>query len=267
MSATTAVSAPTARSRPAYTRIATVGLLLTTLGPLLFLVSSIAAGIGGDDLGFMIAAALIALGGAAATWWLGTVGKALGIVASLLLGAALFWTAFGLGFPASVVDFVPGVAVPLGVLMGLGGNIAAIVAKRRGSVGPTPVERRIAAGAMVLVAVAAIVSVALTWISRSIVEAPAGAVSSEMHNFEFAGAPYEVAAGESVTIAVHNADPVVHDFTIPELGIAETVLPGSDALIEVNAEPGTYTIYCTLHSDTSVDDPAEAGMAATLVSG
>ncbi len=216
-------------------------------------------------MGFFGIVAAIGFAGAAAVWWLGTIGKILGIVASVLVGGALFWMVFGLAYPASVMDFVPGVLLPLGVVTGLGGSAAAIVAKRRGRTGATRAETRIVVSVFAIAVLAAVASGILSVTSRTSVEAPAGAVTSEMRDFVFAEGTYTVAAGQPATIVVHNADPVTHDFTIPELGISQVVLPGSDAAIELAAPPGTYTIYCTLHSDTSVADPAQAGMAATLV--
>ncbi len=64
---------------------------------------------------------------------------------------------------------------------------------------------------------------------------------------------------------MRNDDAIVHTFTVPELGIDRTVGPGSEALVEVTADPGTYTFSCRPHADLSQPDPARAGMAGTLV--
>lgn len=47
--------------------------------------------------------------------------------------------------------------------------------------------------------------------------------------------------------------------------MAVTVLPGAEEVVEVQAaKPGTYLIYCTLHSDTSADTVDPESMMATL---
>jgi plastocyanin len=260
-----APAAIVARGRSAYTRLGAVGLGLGALAPLTFVIAGLVTGVPISDLMFFLITAAILLAGAAAVWWLGMVGKVLGIVAGVLVGFALFWMAFGLRFPAAFVDFVPGVLLPLGLLLGVGGSIAGIASRKRP--GPTWVETRLVAGALGLVVLAAAASAVITLVSRTTIEPPAGAVTSTMEQFEFVEGTYEVQAGQPTTIVVHNADPAVHDFTIPALGIAETINPGSDAAITLTAEPGTYTIYCTLHSDTGVADPEAAGMAARLVVG
>lgn len=86
-----------------------------------------------------------------------------------------------------------------------------------------------------------------------------------MEEFAFAEGGYAIAAGKPARFLVHNADPVTHTSTIPELGIDQTVLPGSEALVEVTAEAGTYTLYCEPHSDLDEPDPALAGMASSIV--
>lgn len=135
----------------------------------------------------------------------------LAIVAGILVGLAAFWMMSGLAYPARVVDFAPGVLLPLGLLRGIGGSVAGIVTRNRAP------EEDVAAG----------------------------------------GAPADV--------LVRNDDAIVHTFTVPELGIDRTVGPGSEALVEVTADPGTYAFYCRPHADLSQPDPARAGMAGTLV--
>lgn len=268
MTATTTAAPAAARSRARYTRVAALGLVLAALGPATFFVAGLAAGLPMEDGVFFLITSGVALLGAALVWWLGTVGKILGVIVSLLVGLALFWTVFGLAFPSSVIDFVPGVLVPLGVLLGLGGSIAAIVARRRGNLDElaTTGEQRIMRIALAIALLAVVVSGVLTVTSRSSVAVESAAVSSTMSNFAFSEGTYEVAAGEPTTIRVHNSDPVVHDFAVPELGVeAVTVLPGSDGLVELTAPAGSYTVYCTLHSDPSATDASEGDMVATLV--
>lgn len=274
MSATTAApgpaaAAPVARPRPVFDRIAVFGLLLLGAAPLLMLITAMVSGMSlAEDGPFLAIGAAIPLAAAALAWHFGAWSKILAIVATLVTAAGLFWLAFGLMVPGSFGDFVPGLAFVLGFVLALGGSIAALVQSRRGNVGvtATPGERRIVVGAAVLLAAAIVVSGILTALAgRAAADVDGTAVT--MADFTFAEGDYTAAAGEQTTFVVHNSDGFVHDFAVPELGIGPVqVLPGADAVIDVaDAAAGTYTIYCTLHSDTSTSDPDQAGMAATLV--
>lgn len=67
-------------------------------------------------------------------------------------------------------------------------------------------------------------------------------------------------------VQVHNADLYLHDIALPETGLLVRVAPDGTATVDFDGvSPGTYTVYCTLHSDTTESDPARAGMAATLI--
>ena len=259
------------RPRAVYTRLATMGLVLAAATPVFILVAGLFAGqaLTGEDLTFFGVTALIGLAGAVAVWYLGLAGRIVGIVASLLLGMALFWTMFGLAVPAAFADFIAGVMLPVGVILGVGGGIASIVAARRGQVQPHAghLETRIMLGALGVLAVAVIASGIASVTGRTVVSeaAAAGATQLGMADMQFS-APLEVTAGEPARVVVHNSDAFLHDFAIPALGLEPVqVLPGSDQLIELSAPVGTYTVYCTLHADLDEADPAQAGMATTLV--
>jgi plastocyanin len=180
----------------------------------------------------------------------------------------MFWLVFGLAYPQAFGDFVPAVMFVLGVLLALGGAIAALVQRRRGKVttGVTSGERRILRAAGAIVAVAAATSTVLS-LTAGAQSAPAGATPVTISNFAFAEGQYEVAAGQQASLAVHNSDGFTHDIAIPALDVpAQTVLPGRDVTVDLAAAaPGTYTFYCTLHSDVSEPDAAQAGMAGTLI--
>lgn len=243
--------------------------MLAGLAPALML--SLALGFGmdvGEDVGFFVVAIAVPWLVAWLVWQFGTWAKVLGILASLASGFLLFWTVFGLQAPASLADFVLGVMLPLGVLLGLLGSIAAIVAQRRGHLDPQARrgERKIVGAAVGLVVLATVVAGTLTLTGRTSVDegAAAGAVSATMKDFTFVEGSYETGAGEGSRIVVRNDDPFMHDFTIPELGVAVDVLPRGAQLIELDAPPGEYTIYCTLHSDTSADRPSPDDMTGTL---
>lgn len=90
-----------------------------------------------------------------------------------------------------------------------------------------------------IVALAAVVSGVLNLTGNRAVASAAGAEDVTMKDFAFAEENYELAAGETAQFVVRNADPFVHDFTIPELDVAVDVLPGGEEPVEFTAEPGT----------------------------
>lgn len=218
-----------------------------------------------EDIGFFLVP-IVAVGtGAALVWRFGTWAKVVGIVLTVAAAFMLFWAVFGLAYPASMGDFLPGVLLPIGVVLSLSGNIAAIVRRRVLQPEATRGERRVRNATFAIVALAVATSAILSVVSRSTVDsaAAAGAITISAGDFEFAPEHLTVAAGGDVL--VRNADGFVHTFTVPALGIDEVLLPGSAQLIPIGATPGTYTIYCKPHSDMSKAEPSDAGMAATLV--
>ena len=255
-------------ARPVYTRIAVAGLLLVAMGPLTMLLLGTVAGMDlSGEVGFFGAVIAIAVVAAVLVWRFGTWAKIVGAVVSVLAGMALFWTAFGLAYPAAFGDFMPGLMVPLGVVLGLGGSIGAVVAARRGNVATaaTSTERRILTTVVAVVALAAVISGVLNLTSTRAVADAGDAAPVTMADFAFAEGGYEATAGEAASFVVRNTDPFVHDFTIPELGVAVDLLPGAEAVVEVPAaDAGTYMVFCTLHSDTSAETVEPDAMAATL---
>lgn len=277
--------APGGSGKPAYTHLAATGLLLIGLAPALGLLAALWAGLDLEgDASFLVTSALVPLAGAALVWRYGIWAKAVGIVIGLAGALMLFWLAFGLAYPFSFVDFTLGAMLPLGVVVGVGGSIAALVAERRGNFGTGPGrgERRMITLVVGLIAAAAVVSGVWHLVARDSVSAEDAQVAT-MEDFAFTEATYTLPADLTVgvplpewltleqtrsLIVVRNSDPFVHDFAIPELGIdAVSVVPGGESLIEiVGAAPGTYTIYCTLHSDVSAADGGGAdAMVAQLV--
>lgn len=256
------------RQRAAYTEVAVVGLLLAAAAPAVALTAALLAGmaVGEEGLffGVMIAAPLL---GAALVWRFGLWAKVLGAVLSIAVAFMLFWMAFGLAYPASFADFVPGALLPLGAVLGLGGSIAAIVQHRRGHLGTSATrgERRVLLGALGIAGLVVVASAVASMLGGTTAGATEGAIPVTMSDFTFAEETYEVAAGEPTTMLVQNSDAFVHTFTIPALGIDETVLPGDEVAVTLDAPAGTYTLYCTPHSNTAEEDPAEAGMAATVI--
>lgn len=253
------------RERPVYTGVGAFGLLLVALAPALMLALAMATGQSGDETIFFLVVAGVPAVAAVLVWRFGTWAKVLGAVISILAALNMFWITFGLTFPASFGDFTPGVIFPLGVALGLGGCIAAILQGRRGNLraAATTAERRLVLGSLALVFLAAVLSAGLWLTSRTTIYTGSAATTATMADFAFADSSYELSGGES--LVVHNADGFVHDFTVSELGIATTVLPGQDALITVPNQPGTYTVHCTLHSSAEATDASGGDMVTTLV--
>lgn len=256
------------RQRPVYTRIQALGLLMAAAAPALMLSAALLAGmaIPADELTFFVPLIVVPLAAAALVYRFGTWAKILGLVVAAAAGFMLFWTVFGLSYPSSPADLLPGILLPGGVLIALAGGVAALVAKRRGrmATSATKAETRIAGAALGLVVLAAVVSGTWMMLARDSVAAD-DALAVTMADFAFDQEAYTIPAGEPTEVLVHNSDAFVHTFTAPELGIDETVVPGGDAMIEITGEPGTYTLYCTPHSDPTAADAEEAGMVSQIV--
>lgn len=259
------------RAQPAYARVQRFGLTLA--GATVLVISIIAvvsdpAGLG-EALAFFAPLAAAMLLGAWLTTRFGAWANVVGLVIALAGALFLFWTAFGLAAPDSFVDFMAGVGVPIGLLLAVVGGLAAIVARRRGRVQVEPTRGELRVVRVVLVVVTAVLAVSgvLTMLGRGGVDATVAAGATEVDMAGFAFVPAEIVVGASdPRLVVANRDAFLHDLAVPALDAIVRVTPGSSELLDLaGAVPGTYTVYCTLHSDTSIDDPVEAGMAGTLV--
>jgi plastocyanin len=256
--------------RPIGARRQTLGLVLAALAPLvLFLVGALTGTPAGDLAAFVVVAAV--LGASAwATTRFGGWATVLGIVLTVLASLAGFWIAIGLTAPASPGDFVPGVLFVLGVVLALLGGVQALVSRRRGRFAPAPTEtdRRTRSVVLVLIAVAVVGSSVANLTGRSIVDTAdaRGSTVVDVAGFAFTDPVVSVAGGEGAALLVRNRDGFLHDVTLPDHDLAVTVIPGSEALLDVSSlAAGSYTFYCTLHSDTREPDAESAGMAGTLV--
>jgi plastocyanin len=249
-------------ARPRWTRLATLGLILAALGPLLMFGASLAWGL--EDFAFFGIVGFVALVGAFLVWRFGVWGKVAGIVVALLVALALFWTAFGLATPSSFFDFVPGTLVIPGALLAIASSVGAIVAHRRGHLSRSAAggERAAIRVAIAVVVVLMVLSGVLTAVGRETVDGAAGAdLTVELSDFEFDRNEYSLAGG--TTVLVKNSDPLLHTFTVDELDIDVKLGPGSEEIVEIPDEPGSYILYCVPHT-SDPDDPSEDDMAADL---
>lgn len=250
-----------------WTRVATLGFLLIAAGMALWIVGGLVAGQSlGEETMFLGGAIVVGLAGAALTSKLGTVGKSIGIVLALAVMVMMFWVAFSLGVPSAFVEFSGAVMFVVGAFTAFGYSIGGIVRRHEVAAEPTRGETRAMRVMLGIVALAMVVSAVLNMTTRTSVAAPDGSTAVVMTSFEFSPATFQAPAGEATTFAISNSDAFTHDFAIPALDVESGLItPGSEKLVEVNAPAGEYTIYCQLHSDTSTEDPKEAGMAANLI--
>jgi Cupredoxin-like domain len=247
-----------------WSRMAGLGLAMAALAPLLMFTAGLIWGLDGEDAPFFLITAAIALVGAfvvlrfPAIW-----AKVVGIVASVLVIGAMFWTIFGLFAPTSFFDFVPGLLVVPGGILGIAGSVAGIVAIRRGKAAAAPAagEAKTVRTVLAIVGVLAVVSAVFTFVGKETVDEGAADEQVTLSDFEFDSESYSFAGGTSVL--VRNDDPFLHTFTVEELDIDEVLSPGSEILVEIPSESGDYVLFCQPHT-SDPDDPSEDDMAADL---
>jgi plastocyanin len=259
------------QTRPVYTRVHVFGLVLAAVT---LLVAGTAAIINyppsfAETAGFL-APFVIGLSLAAwLAWRFGTWAKIVGVLVALAAAAFLFWVVFGLFEIDSVIDFAIGFGVSVGLLLAIGGGIAAIMSGRRGRTAsaPTRGERTLVRTVLSIFAVGLVVSLVLTLTSHTTIDPQlaSGAAMVEINDFVFEPSPVEVSSADG-RLVVANNDVFVHDFTVPALDVEVRLTPRSNAMVDLAGAPsGTYTAYCTLHSNTNEPDPEAAGMAVALV--
>jgi hypothetical protein len=245
--------------------MAALGLFMAALAPILMFLAGLIWGldISGDAIFFLGTAAIGLIGGFVVLRFNAAWAKVVGIVASILIGGALFWTAFGLFAPMSFFDFTPGLLVIPGAIMGLSGSIAALVAKagNKAAVAPADGERKTVKIVPAIVAVLAVISAVFTFVGKETVDEGAADEQVTLSDFEYTEESYSFAGGTKVL--VRNDDPFLHTFTVEELDIDEVLSPGSEILVDIPSEAGDYIVFCQPHT-TDPDDPSEDDMAADL---
>ncbi|HSL11100.1 MAG TPA: cupredoxin domain-containing protein [Actinomycetota bacterium] len=255
---------------PRGTRLAVLGLLMVSAAGAIWLIAGLIWGLDlGESAGFLIPTIVLPAVAAGLVWRFGTWAKVVGIVVALLGLGTLWFTAFGLLEPDSVFDFVGGLLVVPGAVIAIVGCVQAIRAARRGDLR----ERREGGEARAINVVLAVVvgltvlSAIFTFVGRSTADATQADAEVAIKDFSFeSGGAEEVTVAGGDTLFVVNDDPFHHTFTVEELGIDVQFGPSSQELIEVPAQPGTYTLFCRPHT-TNPDDPAEGDMATTLTVG
>ena len=256
---------PVEPGQPRWTRLAVLGLLLEAGGLLIIFFGGLTWGSSFEP--FFAVLAAVPLIAAYLMWRFGTSAKAVGAFIGLALGGLMSFAIFGLFVPNSFFDFGPAVLIIPGGILAVAGGIGAIVAGRRGhrteaAEGGERRGIRIAVGAA---AVLLVVSGILTFLSKStVVDSSAASVRVDMRDTKFAHRQYTADGGATVLIV--NEDPFFHTFTVDALDVDEGFTLGQSRLIQIPARPGTYVLYCKVHTSNS-KDPSPSDMAATLIVG
>ena len=232
------------KTRPIYTRVAIVGLLLFALVSLFF--AAIPTGGEASTLGFLIISIVLSVIVAGLMWRFGRWAL---VVAAVWGFLNLWWgwlLVLSLSYPNSFFDFVLPLLLTVGALLAVVGAIVAFVQQRRGTVrtvSSRPERRTFGAIAVALLALSVLSGTlhiaGLTTVSA---EAEAGAIVVEMRNSYLAPDRLEISLGETTRIVVKNNDFFVHTFEIEALGVKHTILPFSKLLIELRpANTGDFT--------------------------
>ena len=246
-----------------WTRLASFGLLMVALGPILMLAAGFIWGLDiSEDVMFFGITALVALLGAFLVRRAGTWAKVAGIVCAVLVGMALFWTAFGLLAPGSVFDFVPGLLVIPGAIIAIVACVAALRARKATDVAPAAKETKIMRVVAVVVGALALLSAILTFVGQESVDGSDAELTVVLKDFEFDKPDYEFAAGSKVL--VRNDDPFLHTFTIEDFDIDEVITPGSEVLVTIpEGASGEQTVFCQPHTNDP-ENPGDGDMAAKV---
>ena len=243
------------RSRPFYTRVAIVGLILFALVSLVFAI--IPTGGEASTLGFFIISIVLSVIVAGLVWrfgrWALVVAAAWGFL-NLFWGSLLVLNSF--------FDFVLPLLLTVGAILTVVGAIVTFVQRRRGTIRTTATrtERRtFTAIAVVLVALTILSgSLHIAGLTTVAAQDEEGAIVVEMKNSYLAPNRLEIPVGETTRIVVKNNDLSVHTFEIAELGIKYTILPFSELLIELRPTNSGEFVYRS-------QAPMTGNMKGTLV--
>ncbi len=157
-----------------------------------------------------------------------------------------------LGYPNSFFDFGLGVPIILYLIPVVIGGIVAYVQHHRGSTRTevTEIEQYLFAAITAVVVALMVTSGVLHIVSLESVSAEdkAGSILMDMKETKFVPDQLRIPAGKPATLLVRNRDFVVHTFTIEELGIDVSFVPGTEKLVEVPASLAgkTLKLVCTI---------------------
>lgn len=245
-----AVTTENGGQRTAHSTTQILGLGLITVALLVFVVVTLILG-EAEELAFIGPIAIVAALATFLAWLYDRLwARIVGLVATIGIVLFAFWIAFGVFQPFSPIEFIAGLAFFLGAVLALYGGIATIVAGSRGTTGPTRGEGWIRTGVLGVMGVASVISIVGFFLTRTTVSEAeaAGATPLEMTKVEFVPSASKLSAGGSLFVS--NSDPFAHDFTLDDFDLRVYVGPGSEAIVDLaGLPPGTYTYYCSLHSD------------------
>jgi len=253
-------------TRPVYTRVAIVGLLLIALSSLVFiiitLIDILALNAGEvSTLVFFIISIVLSVIFAGLVWRFGR----WALVLAALWGVPNLWGLPGLwSYLNSFFNFVLPLLLTVGALLAVVGAIVAFVQQRRGTArtAATRPERR-TFGAIAVVLLGLVIlsgTLHIRGLTSVSAEAEAGATVVEMRNSYLAPDRLEIPVGETTRIVVKNNDFFVHTFEIDELGVKHTVLPFSELLIELRP---TNTGEFTFRSEARMTGDMEGTLVVT----
>ena len=235
------------KTRPVYTRVSIVGLLLIALASLVFTVLSMIDG-EASTVVFSIISIVLSVVFAGLMWRFGRWALVLAVLWGFLNLIVWGWLlVLSLSYPNSFFDFVLPLLLTIGALLTAVGAIVAFVQQRRGTVRTVSsrAERRtFGAIAVALLALSVLSgSLHIAGLTTVSFEVEAGAIVVEMKNSYLAPERLEIPVGETARIVVKNNDFFVHTFEIEELGIEHTILPFSELLIELRpSNTGEFTL-------------------------
>ena len=246
------------KSRPVYTRVAIVGLLLFALVSLVFAVLSMIDG-EASTVGFFIISIVLSV---IVAGLITRFGRWALVVAAVWGFLNLFWGS--LLVLNSFFDFVLPLLLTVGALLTVVGAIVAFIQQRRGTIRTTATrnERRTFIAIPVVLVALTILSGSLHIAGLTTVAAQdeEGAIVVEMKNSYLLPNRLEIPVGETTRIVVKNNDFFVHTFRIDELGVKHTILPFSERLIELRP---TSTGELTYRSEAAMTGDMEGTLVVT----
>ncbi len=179
----------------------------------------------------------------------------IGLLVTLAAASTIFFIAFGIFQPLSPIEFVSGLLFVLGFLFALVGGITGLFRRGDDALG----SARLRLGALALVGLGTVVSIAGFFLTRTTVDAAEATDAVVVNMKDFLFDPEATTVSTGGTLLLTNSDAFAHDFTLREYDLYTYFGPGSDALVDVGElPPGTYTYVCSLHFFDG------EGMAGTL---